>query len=261
MKAVALSAFPRSLARRAGAKKLRESGRVPAVLYGRTTQTRNLEVNGKELEDLLHHSASETILVDLAVQDEGADRRLAFVQEVQHHPLTGRAVHIDFHQIAADEPVSVTLPVETTGIAAGVKAGGVIEHVLFKVKVRGLPQDLPEMIEVDVSALEIGQAVHLGELKLPAGVRVLGDPGIPVIAVAAPITEAEEQAVLEAGATPLAEPEMIKEKKEGETVEGAEAAPAKGKTEAAPAKGKPEAAVAPAKAKAEAKPAEKGPKK
>jgi large subunit ribosomal protein L25 len=251
MKAVSLKAFPRTLARRAGAKQLRMSGRVPAVLYGRAAPTRNIEVDAKELEDLIHHSASETILVDLAVQSEATDRRLAFVQEVQHHPLSGQLVHIDFHQVADDEPVTVALPVETVGTAAGVKAGGVLEHVLFKVKVRGLPKDLPEFIEVDVTALEIGNAVHLGELKLPASVKVLGDPDIPVIAVAAPITEAEEAAALEAATTPLAEPEMIKEKKEGELGEAAEGVPAKGKAEGAAAKGKPETAAAPAKGKAE----------
>ena len=232
------------------------------MVYGRTTETRNLEVNAKELGDLLHHSASETILVDLSVQEE-TGRRLAFVQEVQHHPLTGQLVHIDFHQVAEDEAVTVVIPVETLGVAAGVKAGGILEHVLFKVRVRGLPKDLPELIEVDVTALEIGQAVHLGELKLPAGVQVLGDAGIPVIAVAAPITEAEEQAALEVGATPGSEPEMIKERKEGEAGEVVEgAAPAKGKTEAGtvPAKGKTETGAA-GKAKAEAKPAEKAAEK
>jgi large subunit ribosomal protein L25 len=93
--------------------------------------------------------------------------------------------------------------------------GGVLEHVLFKIKLRGLPKDLPEVIEVDVSHLEVGQAIHLGEIKLPPGIDAIGDKGIPVIAVAAPLTEAQEAAALEAATAPLTEPEVIGEKKEG----------------------------------------------
>lgn len=234
MKAVSLNAFPRSQARRAGSKRLREGGRVPAVIYGRNATPANLELDLEEFEEVMHHSASETILVDLAVRGETETLHLAFVRQIQHHPLSGKVLHVDFHQVSADEPVTVTLPVESTGEAEGVKAGGVLEHVRFSVKVRGLPKDLPEVIEVDVAHLQIGQAVHLGEIKLPAGVRAVGDPNIPVIAVAAPITEAQEQATLEAATAPLAEPEMIKEKKDEAGAEGAEPA-AKGKAEAKPA--------------------------
>ena len=257
MKSVNLNAFPRTLGRRAGAKKLRGSGRIPAVIYGRQAKTQNLEVIGKEMEDLIHHSVSENLLVDLAVKDDARPNRLALVQEVQHHPLSGKVLHVDFHEIAEDEKVTVMVPVETVGEAEGVKTeGGVLEHVLFKVRARGLAKDLPEQITVDVSHLKIGQAIHLGELKAPPGVEFMGDKQIPVIAVAAPRTEEEEAAeAAEAAAAAAGEVEMIKEKKE----EGAEAAPAaKGAEKAgekgaekAPAKGA-EKAAAPA---AEKKPA------
>jgi len=216
MKSVSLKAFPRTLARRAGVKKLRARGRVPAVIYGRRTSPQNLEIGLNEIEDLIHHSVSETILVDLAVEGGGAQgQRLALVQEVQHHPLSGKVLHVDFHEVAENERVTVTVPVETVGEAAGVKTGGgVLEHVLFKIKVRALPRDLPELINVDVSQLEIGQSIHLNEIPLPTGVEVIGNKNIPVISVAAPITEAQEAAALEAATTPLAEPEVIKEKKE-----------------------------------------------
>ena len=85
-------------------------------------------------------------------------------------------IHVDFHEVSADETVTVMVPVEALGEAAGVKAGGVLEHVLFKIKVRGLPKDLPELIEVDVSHLDIGQTIHLGDIKPPAGVEVVNMP-------------------------------------------------------------------------------------
>ncbi|HXJ72612.1 MAG TPA: 50S ribosomal protein L25, partial [Candidatus Dormibacteraeota bacterium] len=176
MKSVALNAFPRALGRRAGAKKLRSTGRIPAVIYGRQAQPQNLEVVAKEMENLMHHSISENLLVDLAVKDDSRPQRLALVQEVQHHPLSGAVLHVDFHEVAENEKVTIMVPVETVGEAAGVKTGGgVLEHVLFKIRVRGLPKDLPEVITVDVSHLEIGQAIHLGEIKAPERSEILGD--------------------------------------------------------------------------------------
>jgi large subunit ribosomal protein L25 len=254
MKSVALNAFPRSLGRRAGAKRLRTSGRIPAVIYGRQAQPQNLELISKEMENLIHHSVSENLLVDLAVKDDTRPKRLALVQEIQHHPLSGNILHVDFHEVAENEKVTIMVPVETTGEAVGVKtSGGVLEHVLFKIKARALPKDLPEQIVVDVSNLNIGQAIHLGEIPAPAGVELIGDKNIPVIAVAAPRTEEEEAAEAAAAAAP-GEVEMIKEKKE----EGEEAAPAgKGAEKGAAAKGGEKAPAA----KGAEKGAEKAPEK
>jgi large subunit ribosomal protein L25 len=271
MKSVALNATARSLGRRAGAKKLRSEGRIPAVIYGRQAKPQSLELKAREMEDLIHHSISENLLVDLAVKDDSRPKRLALVQEVQHHPLSGKVLHVDFHEVAEDEKVTIMVPVDTIGEAIGVKTeGGVLEHVLFKIKARGLPKDLPEQIMVDVSHLKIGQAIHIGEIKAPEGVELLGDKMIPVIAVAAPRTEEEEAAEAAEAAAP-GEVEMIKEKKEegaegapakaGEkgaakgAAKGAEKAPAKG-AETAPAKGADKGAPKGAEKKAE-KPAEK----
>jgi len=254
MKSVALTAFSRTLARRGGVKKLRDGGRIPAVIYGREKTPQNLEINAKDLEDLVHHSVSENVLVDLSVTDDSRPKRLALVQEVQHHALSGKMLHVDFHEVEENEKVTIMVPVESVGEAAGVKnSGGILEHVLFKIRVRALPKDLPEVIQLDVSHLEIGQAIHIGDIKPQPGVEILGDKHISVIAVAAPVTEAAEAAAAEAGAPGAADVEMIKEKKEDGT-EGA--APAAGKAgEKAPA-AKAGDKAAPA-AKAGEKPAEK----
>src|SRR6185503_687959 len=98
MKSVPLTAYPRTLTRRGGSKKLRATGRIPAVIYGAKTTPQNLEVDRKAMEDLIGHAASENLLVDLTVDKESA-RRLALVQEVQHHALSGKVLHIDLHEI------------------------------------------------------------------------------------------------------------------------------------------------------------------
>jgi large subunit ribosomal protein L25 len=230
MKSVPLKAYPRTQMRRGGSKKLRDAGRVPAVVYGRQAKSQNLEISSKEITDLIHRSISENLLVDLLVENDPRSKRLALVQEVQHHPLSGNVLHVDLHEVAENEKVTVMVPVETVGEAAGVKTGGgVLDHVLFKLKVRSLPKDLPEQILVDVTSLELGKAIHIGEIKAPAGTEILGDKNIPVVSVALPRAEEEVAATATTEAVAAGDVEMTKEKKdEGE--EGA--APAKGEKDA-----------------------------
>ena len=246
MKSVALKAYPRAQVQRAEVTKLRRSGRVPATIYGRQVEPQNLEVIYDDLVDLINHSASENVLVDLTVEKDARSKRLALVQDIQHHPLSGKMLHIDLHEVAENEKVTVQVPVETIGEAAGVKTGGgTLEHVMFKLKVRSLPKDLPEQIVIDVAALEIGKSIHLGDIVAPAGVEIIGDKHLTVVAVSAP--RAEEEV---ATAAPAAgDVEMTKEKKE-EGAEGAAAAAAKGDAKAAA--GDKKAEVKP-EAKAEAK--------
>jgi large subunit ribosomal protein L25 len=255
MKSVSLTAYPRASARRSAVKKIRAAGRVPAVIYGRQNPPQNLEISTKEMQNLIHHSASENILVDLSIEGNGGSKRLALVQEVQHHPLSGDLVHVDLHEVVETEKVTVTVPLETIGEAAGVKTGGgILEHVLFRLKVRALPKDLPEFLEADVSALEIGQSLHLGDIKPPANVEIIGDKKVVVISVAAPVTEAQEAAAEAASTEGPIEPDMIKEKKEEGAAPGEKGAEKAGADKAEKAE-KPEKAEK--SEKAEKKPAEK----
>lgn len=244
MKSVPLTAYVRSTSGRNAVHKLRGAGRVPTVIYGRQRAAQTLELNQRELDKLIAHSASENILVDLAIEGDAHPQRLALVQEVQHDPLTGKVLHIDFHEVSADEKVTVTVPVEAIGTPVGVKDGGVLEHVLFKLKVRALPADLPLVLEVDVTNLALDKVLHLGEIPVPPNVELLGDKNVPVFSVATPRSEAEETAEAAEAAAP-GEVEMIKEKKE----DGDEAAAKKPeKGEKAEKTDKAEKAEKPAKA-------------
>jgi len=230
MKSVALNASVRTETRRNANKHLRASGRIPAVIYGRQAQPQSLQVDARELETLFHHGASENLLVDLTVKDDAKAKRLALVQDVQHHPLSGKVLHVDFHEVAENEKVTISVPVETSGEPVGVKlGGGVLEHVLFKVKVRALPKDLPEQIVLDVSALEVDRAIHLGDINAGEGVEVVGNKERVVVACAAPRKETEEAPVAEGAPAAAGDVGMIKEKKD----EAAPAAAAKGAAPAA----------------------------
>ena len=120
MKSVPLKSYLRTQTRRGEVKKLRATGRVPAVIYGRQIKPQNIELVSKEFADLLNHSASENLLVDLSVENDPRAKRLALVQEIQHHPLDGKVVHVDFHEVAENEIITVMVPIETTGEPNGV---------------------------------------------------------------------------------------------------------------------------------------------
>ncbi len=219
-----MNAQARTAVKHAAVKKLRSTGVIPAVIYGRLAPPQNLQLNSREFGDAIAHHASENILMDVSVAGDPRPQRLALVQEIQHHPVTRHILHVDFHEVAPDEKVTIQVPVETTGEAVGVKTGGgVLGHVLFRLKVHALPKDLPEVIIVDVSALEIGKAIHIGDIVAPAGCDILGNKELTVLAVSAPITEAQETAEAAAATDAAAQPEMIKEKKE-EGKEGAASA-------------------------------------
>lgn len=170
-----LQAEPRTVAGTSAVKRLRKAGIVPAALYGRKAQPTNLQVHGKTFSKLLETSASDNILVSLKI--EGGSEQLALVQEVQHDYLRGGILHIDFHAVVSDEEIHANVPVVTVGESPGQKLGGLIEFLHHEVEVHCLPKDLPENIEVDVSELQLGQAVHIGDMKFPDGVtpRLAGD--------------------------------------------------------------------------------------
>ena len=211
----------RSSTRRKGVRAVRQAGKIPANIYGKTAQPQNLEVDAKAFGDLVHAAHSEIILVDLTVAGDARPSRLALVQDVQHHPLNGRVLHVDFHEVRPDELVTIRVPVETKGDCKGVKAGGTLEHVLLRVRVRALPKDLPDQLVVDVTDLDVGKAIHLGEIPAPAGVELLGNKDVTVLACAAPVAAEAEAATPAAGAEGK-QPEMIKEKKAEEGAKAAE---------------------------------------
>lgn len=246
MEQVALKAETRNGTGYGPAKRLRSGGLVPGVVYGAHTKPISVQLKSTELTKVLHGAAGENVLVELEVSG-AAGKRLALVREVQHDPMTGRVLHVDFHELKADEKFVTTVSVEAVGEAVGVKNGGVLEVAMHQLRVRCLPKDLPTKITLDVTHLEIGKAIHVSEVTPPAGVELLDRKDLPVVLVLSPAVEEEAAPAAEGAA---AEPEVIKEKK----AEGEEAAPAegaKGKTEAKPAGG---AKAEGKEAKAEAKP-------
>ncbi len=220
-KQVKLKAEPRSDTGRSAARRLKARGIVPAVVYGGKEKSQPLQVSARDINAMLSHASGENILVELEIAGEKTSRT-ALLQEVQHSPVGGDVLHVDFHAISMDEKIQADVPLEALGVATGVKNfGGLLEQNLRVLPIECLPRDLPDKITVDVSALNIGDSIHVRDIKLPAGVVAKVQAELTAFSVMAPVIE-EEPVAAEAEAA--AGPEVITAKKE----EGDEAAPAPG---------------------------------
>lgn len=168
-KKTSLKAAPRNRTGSGRLNQMRREGWVPSVIYGKGTDNINLKVDAKTFADLLAHSSSENILVNLEIEGHGT--RLAFLQSVQHDSLSGITLHADFRSIDENTPITAHIPTHLNGESAGVKAGGLIEQYIHAIEITCLPNDLPDTLEVDISALQIGDSLHIGEVVYPKGVR------------------------------------------------------------------------------------------
>ena len=193
MNAVELEAQPRETKKRNRNKASREAGRIPAVVYGGGEGKNSLvEVDEKTFGRVMDSASSDTVLLNLKVGDASS---LALVQEVQHHPVSRKTLHVDFREVKPDQSVIVTLPTVPVGEAVGVKTGGgTLEHVLRYIKVKGTPSSLPESIEVDVAALDIGQTLHVSDVVTADGVELLSNASNPVISISKPRVSGKDTA-------------------------------------------------------------------
>ncbi len=198
-----LVAQPRTVSGTGAVKRLRNSGSTPAVVYGRKVAPLNVQVDTKTFTKILQGSASDNILVSLKLEN---GEQLALVQEVQHDHLKGGVTHVDFHAIAMDEEIHAEVPVEVVGEAPGLKFGGLVEAIHHTLEVRCLPKDLPEHITVDVSSLELGKSIHVGEITFPEGVRPKLAADVVVVMCEEPKVEAEPEPSAAAAAAAKAAP-------------------------------------------------------
>jgi large subunit ribosomal protein L25 len=209
MPSVSLQGRVREVAGKQASKRLRREGWIPAILYGADTPNVALELERKTLYDSLKHHVGEHLMVELDL--EGHKKPVtALMREVQHHPVTGHIIHVDFQKISLRRRIAIDVPLAFVGVPVGVRnQGGILDHVLREVEIECLPTNLPERLEVDVSGLGVGQSIHVGDLVFEKG-RILTDGSQIVATVLAPRIIVEE-------AAPAVEEE--KEEEEGEVTE------------------------------------------
>ncbi|HET9417845.1 MAG TPA: 50S ribosomal protein L25 [Chthoniobacterales bacterium] len=223
-KQVKIKAEHRAGTGRSAVRKLKARGIIPAVIYGAKQKPEPLQVSARDITTILSHASGENILVELEIDGEKGGRA-AMLQEIQHSPLGDEILHVDFHAVSMDEMIEADVPLEAVGVPNGVKNfGGLLEQSLRSLTIECLPSDLPDRITVDVSALNIGDAIHVRDIKLPRGVTAQVQPDLTAFSVLAPAVE--EVPVAAPAEAAVAGPEVIKEKKE-EGEAAAAATPAK----------------------------------
>jgi large subunit ribosomal protein L25 len=199
------------------ARRVRVSGKIPAVVYGAGQDAVAVTVDPKVIIKILHSDSGHNTIFDLNV--EGAAIAKAMIVDWQNEPLKGKLLHIDLKRIAMDKMMRVWVPIQLVGTATGVKnQGGILEHVLREVEIECLPGDIPGHLDVDISGLELHGAIHVSDLPHSGSIKFLGDEDATVAHVTA---VKEEAPAPEAVAAAAVEPEVAKK---GKT--DAEAAPA-----------------------------------
>ncbi len=216
MASAQLSAVRRDDTGKGAARSLRRQGQIPAVIYGHARAAQPLAIPARDLEKLLSQISADNTVVEIAL--DGASSR-ALIREIQRHPFKRNILHVDFQEIVAGEKMTVRVPLRLVGTPAGVRlGGGIIDHPLRELTISVDPANMPNHIDIDVNDLELGDSIHVSDVKIPEGVEVLDDPGAAVVVIATPRATAEAVATEEP--TP-AEPEVIRAKKpeegEGET--------------------------------------------
>ena len=179
-----VTAKPRSESGKGAARRLRHSGQVPAVAYGKELVATSLSVTPKDIVTVLKSERGQNTVLQMKV--EGGDDMLVMIKHYTYHPVTRSLEHVDFVQVKLDRPVDVEVPLQANGKAAGVAAGGLLRQVFRMLPVRCLPDRIPLKIDADVSALELGYAIATKDLQLPEGVEVRLAPELTVISVVAP---------------------------------------------------------------------------
>ncbi|HWR58250.1 MAG TPA: 50S ribosomal protein L25 [Thermodesulfovibrionales bacterium] len=220
MERITLNAEKRDRMGKGVARSLRRGGAVPAVLY-RGGGSMPIQISRKELTSFMQATAGEQVMVDL--QFSGGEKKLALMKDYQVDPIKGELLHTDFFEVSLTEEIKVTVSITTSGEPIGVKRdGGILQYGVREIEIQCLPDKVPGHLKVDVSALETGKAIHVADLSLGEGVKILTDAGELIATVTAPVVEEAAPAAEAAATAEAAEPEVIKKgKKEEEAGEKA----------------------------------------
>ncbi|MGB2691876.1 MAG: 50S ribosomal protein L25/general stress protein Ctc [Thermodesulfobacteriota bacterium] len=187
-----LNVIKRKRMGKSGAREIRREGNIPAVLYGKGTETLSLVINPSELKEALSTDAGENTLLEIRVKDGDADiPKLSLLREVQYDYLTDKPIHLDFQALDMNEKITVDVPVHIEGSAIGVKEGGILDEILRNISVECLPTNIPNLYTIDVTELQIGDSIHVSSLEIEEGVEILHEAEDTIVTVVAPKVEAE----------------------------------------------------------------------
>ncbi|MGI6404985.1 MAG: 50S ribosomal protein L25/general stress protein Ctc [Syntrophaceticus sp.] len=194
MESINLSAQRRERASKGSLRTLRSQGITPAVLYGREVGNIIIQVPTKELENIIAKHSISSSLINLNMSNgEEEESYMVMCREIQRDPLRGDLLHADFLQVVLTEEIETEVRIVLVGEAPGVQEGGILQHMLRSVTVSCLPTNMPDRLEADISGLNMGDQVTVGDLEAPEGVQIVSEPNSVIALVVAPMAEEEEE--------------------------------------------------------------------
>ncbi len=194
MELIELKANIRTTSGNGPARRMRQKGQMPAVLYGPETESVMLSVNVSELEQVLKQGGIGQVLLNLVIDNEGeTSTRPAMIKELQTHPVSRNFLHVDFYEIDMNRKIRVKIPVVTTGQSKGVELGGTMQTIRRELEVLCMPLAVPESIEIDITDLDMGDSVHVGDIPREGDIEFLDDPNFTVVTILTPKLEVEEE--------------------------------------------------------------------
>lgn len=202
MQLLNLSVEKREQSGKGPARRTRVAGEIPGVIYGEGQEPTSVTFNARAFQFDVLNKSGEHAIVQLDVKDNPSLSGPALLKSVQHHPVTGKVVHTDFFRIRLDKVVTTAVALHFTGRAKGVVDGGVADIQLHEVEIACLPLDTPKHIDIDITPLGLGASLHVRDLVVAEGLKVVSDPDRTIIAIHVPRALAEAQAAAEAGAEP-----------------------------------------------------------
>ncbi|MET0500214.1 MAG: 50S ribosomal protein L25 [Candidatus Binatia bacterium] len=204
----------RQTGRKRDARRLRRAGKIPAILYGPKTQPVPLELNKKEFSSRVA-GLEGSHLVRLKSAATSLAEKVALVKEMQYHPITGEVIHTDLYEVDLTAKIQVNVPLHFTGKAVGVVRGGILQPIVREIEVECLPLDIPQFFNVEVSELDIGDAVHVEELQMPENVTAIYESNFALVTVVPPTVEEAPTAAAAPAEGAAAAPAAEEEQKEG----------------------------------------------
>lgn len=196
------------------ARRMRRDGKIPGVLYGPKTSPVPLEFNKKEFSNRVA-GLEGSHLVRLKSGSTALADKVALVKQMQYHPITGEVIHTDLYEVDLTAKIQVRVPLHFVGKAAGVVRGGILQPIVREIEVECLPLDIPEFFNVEVSALDIGDSIHIEELPMPEGVTVVSESNLALVAVVPPTVEEAPTPAAAPAEGPAVAPEVQEVQKEG----------------------------------------------
>ncbi len=191
MESVSLRAKKREAFGKGAVRKMRREGFVPAVLYGRNKEEAiPLTLSYSDVNRIIAHIERENVLVDLHIEGNGKEEKIPIIfKEIQRDPVTDKLLHLDLYELVKGQKIHVSVPIHLVGKPVGVEMGGIIQNEVRELEIECLPKDLPPHIEIEISHLNIGDALHLRDINVSDAIKLLDDPDTTILSIVAPVKE------------------------------------------------------------------------